>query len=50
MQWTYNQMVKIKLKKLDVKKLTDWTKLNDRAKVRGPKCEFYNLWDQYVNS
>jgi len=42
-------MVKIKSKNLDVKKLTEGTKLNDGAKPKGPKGEFYNFWDQNVN-
>jgi len=42
-------MVKIKSKVLDIKKLTEGTKLTNGAKQEGPKCWFYELWDQNEN-
>jgi len=42
-------MVKIKSKILDIKKLTEVTKLTNRAKQKGLKCWFYELWDQNEN-
>jgi len=39
-------MVKIKSKILDIKKLTEGTKLTNGAKQEGPKRWFYQLWDQ----
>ena len=42
-------MVKIKSKILDIKKLTEGIKLTNGAKVEGPKCWFYELWDQNGN-
>lgn len=39
-QWTCNQMVKIKSKNLDIKTLTEWTKLLTEVYIRDQNGNF----------
>ena len=49
-QWSYNLMAEITSKILDIKKLTEWTKLTNEGVHEGPKGKILELRDQIENN